>query len=273
MYGQTGPLAGLPGYGLTLTGAAGISHLAGWPDRPPQPSGSYTDFVVPKFNVLAIVAALDYRRRTGRGQYLDASQLEATLHFQTSMLLDYTVNDREMGRIGNRAVHAAPHGVYRCQGEDNWCAIAVIGDRAWHHFCEVLDQKEWLVDARFATLPARLENVDELDSLIEERTIHRTAEEWMLLLQEAGVSAGVAQNGRRLDQDPQLKHRHYYWEMDHSEMGRVSYSGMPIRMSATPYKITRGAPRLGEHTAYVCTEILKMSDEEFIQLLSEEVLE
>lgn len=95
----------------------------------------------------------------------------------------------------------------------------------------------------------------------------------MRSMQDAGVSAGVAQNGEQLDSDPQLKHRHYYWELDHSEMGKMSYSGSSIKMSATPYQIMQGAPCLGEHTEYVCTEILKMSNEDFVQLLNEGVFE
>jgi benzylsuccinate CoA-transferase BbsF subunit len=204
MYGQTGPLAELPGFGLTLTGASGISHLAGWPDRPPLPSGAYTDFVVPKFNVLAIVSALDYRHRTGKGQYIDASQFEAALHFVSPVLLEYTGNGRELERIGNKSTYTAPHGVYSCKGENRWCAIAVTGDHEWERFCEVIGQKEWREDARFATMLARLENAEILDALIEGWTKDRTAEEVMDLMQDAGISAGVVQNGEQLDRDPQL---------------------------------------------------------------------
>jgi benzylsuccinate CoA-transferase BbsF subunit len=273
MYGQTGPFTSLPGFGLTLTGASGISHLAGWPDRPPLPSGAYTDFVVPKFNVLALISALDYRRRTGKGQYLDISQLEAALHFQIPVLLEYTANGRELGRIGNRSVYAAPQGVYRCRGENRWCAISIESDEEWNNFCVAVDRGEWIEDSRFATRMARMENLEQLNILIEEWTQDCEAEEVMRILQNAGVSAGAAQNGEQLDKDPQLKHRQYYCELDHSEMGKVSYSGFSMKMSATPYEIKRGAPRLGEHTEYVCSEILKMTNEEFVQLLNEGVFE
>jgi benzylsuccinate CoA-transferase BbsF subunit len=273
MYGQTGPFARLPGFGLTLTGASGISHLAGWADRPPLPSGAYTDFVVPKFNVLALLAALDYRRRTGKGQYLDVSQLEAALHFQIPVLLEYTANGRELERIGNRSPYAAPQGVYRCKGENNWCALSVESEQDWENFCRVMDKQVWVDDPRFATSLARQENLEPLNKLIEEWTQHLDAEEVMNLLQNGGVSAGVAQNGEQLDRDPQLKHRNYYCQLDHPEMGPFSYSGFSMKMSATPYEITRGAPRLGEHTEYVCSEILKMTDEEFVQLLNEGVFE
>lgn len=271
MYGQTGPLAQLPGFGLTLTAASGISNLTGWPDRAPQPSGEYTDFVVPRFNVLALMSALDYRRRTGEGQYLDISQMEAALHFMTPVLLDYSVNKRELSRTGNHSEFAAPHGVYRCRGEDSWCAIVVTSDYEWATLCDAIGQKQLAEDPRFATLMARLNHLDELDNLIENWTMEHSAKDVMEILQTAGVSAGVAQSGRQLDSDPQLKHRHYYWEMEHPEMGRMSYSGMPIKMSKTPYRITRGAPCLGEHTAYICMELLNMPGDDFAQLMNDGV--
>jgi benzylsuccinate CoA-transferase BbsF subunit len=273
MYGQSGPLAQLPGFGLTLTAASGISNLTGWPDRTPQPSGEYTDFVVPRFNVLALMGALDYRRRTGKGQYLDISQMEASMHFMAPVLMDYSVNGRDVGRMGNSSENAVPHGVYKCQGDDSWCAIGVTNDSEWHAFCYAIDRQEWCDDPRFATLSGRKKNEDELNKLIEEWTMTGKAKEIMQLLQQAGVSAGVAESGEQLDSDPQLKHRHYYWEMDHPEMGKMSYSGMPIKLSETPYSITRGAPCLGEHTAYVCMELLKMSGEEFAHLVSEGILQ
>ena len=273
MYGQTGALANLPGFGLILTGAAGISHLAGWPDRAPLPSGSYTDFVAPKFNVLAIVAALDYRRRTGKGQYLDASQFESVLHFLTPALLDYTVNGRELVREGNKSPYTAPHGVYRCLGENRWCAIVVNNDEEWESFCNVLDRTDLVNNPKFSTKLARLDNADELDVLIETWTQNLSADEVMNRLQQADISAGAALNGEQLDSDPQLNHRHYYWEVDHSEMGKMSYSGLSMKMSENPYKVSRGAPQLGEHTEYVCTEILNMSTEEFIDMLNDGVFE
>jgi len=273
MYGQTGPFAKLPGFGLTLTAASGISHLVGWPDRPPLPSGAYTDFVVPKFNVLAIAAALDYRSRTGKGQYLDISQLEAALHFLAPILLDYSANRRELGRIGNKSTITAPHGVYRCKEADSWCAIAVTNDEEWESLCRIVAKPELTEDPRFATGAARLESADELDLLIEDWTSNQTADDVMSLLQAAGISAGKALNGEQLDNDPQLEHRNYYQELDHPVMGRMSYSGMPVKMSATPYHITRNAPCLGEHTEYVCTQMLGMSDAEFTQLVSAGVFE
>ncbi|MFC2034467.1 CaiB/BaiF CoA transferase family protein, partial [Chloroflexota bacterium] len=131
MQGQTGPWAQSPGLGSHLAGLMGFNEIAGWPDREPAELGVYTDYVAPQISALAIMAALDYRRRTGKGQYFDFSQGEASLHFLGPLLLDYSVNKRVATRMGNRYPYAAPHNAYRCRGEDRWCAIAVFTDEEW----------------------------------------------------------------------------------------------------------------------------------------------
>ena len=118
----------------------------------------------------------------------------------------------------------------------------------------------------------RLENVDKLDKLVEEWTVEHSPEEVVSLMQGAGIAAGVVQGGQDLDEDPQLKHRHFYWDFDHPEIGNFTYTGMPARLSKTPYEM-KPAPRLGEHNEYVYTQLLGMSDEEFVQLMAEGVFE
>jgi benzylsuccinate CoA-transferase BbsF subunit len=267
MYGQTGPYAQQGGYGATLVALSGICQLTGWPDGPPmQPIWVYPDFAVPRLGVLAVVAALDYRRRTGKGQYLDLAQQEGMLQYVSPALLEYHVNGREMKRMGNRLSYAAPHGVYRCKGEFRWCAIAVFSDEEWRSLCQVMGNLIWAQDPELATVSGRLKNVEKVDRLVEEWTIKQTAEEVMSLLQGAGVAAGVVQNGQDLCQDPQLRSRSYYRELEHPTLGKFVYSGLPVRMSKTPYE-TKRSPCFGEHTEYICREFLGMSDEEFIALM------
>ena len=132
MLGRGGPLETQPGFGPVLSSLAGLTNITGWPDRDPvNPYGAYTDFIAPRFGVAAILAALDYRNRTGEGLHLDMSQLETALHFSAPLLLDCAVNDREAARRGNRDTGAAPHGVYPCQGDDRWIAIACVSDAQW----------------------------------------------------------------------------------------------------------------------------------------------
>ena len=272
--GQTGPEAQQAGFGLELVSRGGFTHFTGWPDQEAVGVGyPYTDTVTPPLAVVAIMAALDYRRRTGRGQYIDLSQHEVAVQHLAPAILDYTVNGREGGRTGNRHPHAAPHGAYRCQGDDRWCTIAVFNDEEWGAFCEVIGEPAWTKQPRFDTLPARKENEDELDRLVENWTTKFTPEEVMHKMQAAGIAAGVVQSGKDLIEDPQLEHRHHFWYLNHPEMGTCAYDGPPFRLSETPAELNMPAPCLGEHTDYVCTQILGMSDEEFIGLLNEGVFE
>jgi len=124
--GQNGPHAHFRGYGNLAAGLAGFYSVTGWPDgNPSAPNGAYSDFINPRFHVPLLIAALDYQRRTGKGQYIDMSQFEVSLQFEMPVILDYMVNGRVLGRRGNRDDMACPHGAYPCQGDDRWCVIAV----------------------------------------------------------------------------------------------------------------------------------------------------
>jgi len=216
-----------------------------------------------------VIGALDYRGRTGRGQYIELSQLEAAIHCLETAILDYTVNGREQGRIGNRHPQASPHGAYRCLGDDRWCAIAVFTEQEWRSFCRVVGNPPWTGDSRFATLADRLENADELDCLVEEWASRQSAERVMDLMQAAGIAAGVVKNSQDLHADPQLKHRNHYRVLDHPEIGPSTYDMPAYRLSKTPTQLTMPAPCLGEHNQFVCSEFLRISDEDFVELLAE----
>ena len=163
MQGQTGPHARHPGSGHKLTALAGISSITGWPDRSPGNILAYTDFIGPRFNVIAILAALIYRRRTGKGQYLDMSQYENSVHFIAPQILDYAANNRVAERMGNQCAYAAPHNAYRCVGDDRWCVIAAFSDEEWQSFCRVIGNPSWTADTGFSTLAGRKQNETELD--------------------------------------------------------------------------------------------------------------
>src|SRR5215813_7261663 len=176
LMGQTGPLAQFAGFGNLAAALSGFFSLTGWPDRPPAgPFGAYTDYVAPRFTAVAILAALDYRRRTGQGQYIDQSQAESTLHFLAPAILDYTVNGRVQERVGNRDPAMAPHGVYPAAGADCWIAIAVGNDQHWQALCAVLERPALLHDERFATPEARLAHQDALDAIVAAWTKDREA--------------------------------------------------------------------------------------------------
>ena len=275
MQGAGGPHGDFGGFGFVITPLAGVSHLSGFSQREPVGLGTnYTDYVInPGHATIATLAALHYHNRTGKGQLIEVAQVESSICAVSTAILDYTANGRVDTREGNRLGHAAPHGAYRCAGDDRWCAVAVFTDDEWRALCRAMGEPEWAQEERFATLQARKENEDELDLLIEGWTALHSAEEVMETLQAAGVPAGVVQSARDvLENDPHLKARGYYVYLDHPEAGRTAYDGPGFRLSKTPGRLLSPAPMLGEHTAQVCSEVLGMDDEEMAQLVMESVL-
>ena len=279
--GQDGPDAAQPGYASLLHALCGINQINGWPDLPPTDiADAYGDLIGVWYGLAALLAALDRRRVTGRGTYIDLSQFDAAVNFVAPVILDYLVNGRSAGPEGNCSAEAAPHGVYACaadpaaapESDDRWCAIAVYNDEQWRALVEVMGRPAWVKDVRFSSEAARRANADALDALIEEWTRPRNAEEVMRLLQGAGVPAAVAATAYDLFQDPQLRHREHFVRLDHPEMGRRSYDAPSFRLSRTPHELRR-APLLGEHTHFVATELLGYTDEEFATLLAEGVFE
>lgn len=262
--GQTGPHAKFAALGIPLVGLAGFSQFLGWPDGSPLPFPmAYTDALSPRLAAAALIAALIYKRRTGKGQCIDVSQVESSLQFLTPMILNYTANGKEGQLLGNSHPSAAPHGIYKCKGEERWCAISASTDRQWQAFCDVLQNPAWTKEAKFATLSGRKENESELNRLIESWTVNKSPEEVMVKMQAAEVPAGVVKDARDLYEDPQLRARQLFWETKHKELGKFTSLGQAFRLSKTPAKLSIASPLLGEHTEYVCTELLGMSAEQF----------
>jgi len=271
--GNTGPWRDYSGFGPTIQAFSGITYLTSFPGKPPLGLGtSYADHIAGLLACLALLGALEYRQRTGEGQYIDVSQVEAMASLSGDAILDYTVNARQVEAVGNSSTEAAPHGVYRCGGDDRWCAIAVFTDDEWRGFKRVLGNPPWTEDKRFATLSGRLENTEELDRLVEGWTSEHTAEEVMALLQGQGVAAGVVQDASNLAEDPQLKERGFFIELDRPELGKTISDAAPIRLSDTPARYIRAAPVLGQDNNYVYGELLGMSQAELVGLKEQGVI-
>ena len=270
--GHTGPLAQLHGTGYHLVGYGGFSTLTGFPDREPMPLMPYTDFVAPPFGVAAILGALDYRKRTGKGMYIDISQTEASLHFLGPSLLDYSANGRIAQRHGNFNPHAAPHGAYRCRDDDRWCAIAVFSEEQWQAFLRAIGNPDWAADAKFASLAERNRNLEELDRRVGEWTSERSPEEIVQRLQGAGIPVAEVKGGKDLAEDPQLAYRNFFQRFEHQELGEMMTNRSPSVYSDADSSVPRGAPTLGQDTEYVCTQILGMSDEELLALIEADAL-
>lgn len=284
MQGYSGPHRDFLGFGQVLTPVTGYNHLSGFPNRTPIGLGTnYPDYVInPGHTLVAIMAALRYRRRTGKGQHIECAQVESSVSPLGTAVLDYTANGRVQSRTGNGLPYAAPHGAFRCQplspgsaapADEQWIAIACFNDEEWRALVEAMGNPDWARDGKFGSFEGRKENERELAEGIGAWTSDKKAGTLMEELQKRGVPAGVVQSAREMLADEHLKERGYYVYLDHPETGRAAYDGPPFKLSRTPGRLRSPAPLLGQHTEQVCKEILGLSDEEIADLLVAGVLQ
>jgi crotonobetainyl-CoA:carnitine CoA-transferase CaiB-like acyl-CoA transferase len=274
LMGQTGPHATFAGFGNLAAAVTGFYDLTGWPDRAPAgPWGAYTDYIAPRYGAIAVLAALEHRRRTGEGQYIDLAQGEAALHFLAPALLDVAVNGRVPTRAGNRDPDRAPHGVYPCAGEDRWVAIAVESDAAFRALCDVLGRPELAADPRYATLPGRLAHQDELDAAVSRWTSRHDMHAAERVLQERGIAASAVQNAAEIVVDPQLVHRGHYRELPHPEAERTVMEQSRFHLSRAPARTVETAALTGADNQHVLQEILGYDDERITELVIAGALE
>ncbi len=272
--GQSGPHAHHAGFGSQLSSLAGFTHLTGYPDGPPQILyGPYIDYIAVAYGAVAILAALDYRDRTGKGNYIDTAQYETGLQFLAPLLLDYKVNGKVAKRNGNREPGAAPHGAYPCKGEDSWCALSVFSQPEWKSLCRAMGDPAWTRQGRFATLQARKEHEDELDEKIGAWTSGFTPQEITEKLQAAGIRAGIVNTMKELYNDPQLQHRNQWVELEHPEIGTMHYQRPPFILGKTSSGPGRRDPLLGEHNGYFYQELLGLSEKEYQELVNQGVID
>ena len=264
LFGQTGPLERYAGFGTMGASLAGFTDLTGWPDRPPAgPFGAYTDYPSPRFALCALLAALEHRRGTGEGQYLDFAQAEASVHFLTPAVLDRGVNGSSTSRQGNADLDMAPHGVYPCAGDDNWVAVACRDDADWAVLAPLIGRDDLVTVAA----PSRLTRRRELDELVGSWTRRRRADEVEAELIAAGVPCHTVQNSAECHADPQLRHLGHYVELPHPEHGMITFEGCRIGLSETPARVGRTPPFLGQDTIEVLTELLGYDGDRVGELL------
>ena len=269
-FGRTGPWKDYVSYGQTLQAWSGFTVLTGFPDTDPcGPASAYSDAVAGMAGAQAVLLALIHRARTGEGQLIDLSQFEALSSLLETLVLDLSVNDSggRVQRTGNLPPHGggAPHGAYRCQGEDRWVAIAVFTEQKWRAFADAIGGPPWTKDRRFGSAGDRLRHAEELDRLVEGWTLQHAPEEVMKLLQAAGVAAGVVQTGPDLADDPQLKHRGFFRRVLDAQGVSRTIEGAPYKLSRTPEGTLRGAPDFAADQTYVLREVLGMSDDELAE--------
>ena len=271
--GRTGPDKDHVAYAPTIHAYSGMCSLTGYTGRPPNMMGAmWVDAMAAQTAAFATLAALNHRAVTGEGQHIDVSMTEVMLSLLPEAVTDYAMNRRVRGREGNRDDIMAPHGCYRCRGDDKWVAIAVSSDEEWRSLCQVIGRPEWMEDERFSDEFSRWRNQDELDRLITEWTRGHTHYEVMGILQRAGVACGPSANPAELATDPHLKERDFFVEIEHPEMGKGIYGRLPLRIDGAHIGNYSTAPLLGEHNDYVFGELLGIPRREMERLIEEEII-
>ena len=272
-FGMTGPHRNHVSYGTNIEPTAGFSNLIGYSDSMPYKSGeAYPDPNAGIHAVGAVLTALFYRRRTGRGQFIDLSQNEAAVGLIGESLLAFSMNREEPVRTGNRHPYYAPHGCYRCRGEDRWVTIAVTSDEEWNAFRDAMGNPPWAREEKFADQFSRWQHLEEMDAHISRWTAERDYMEVMHTLQTSGVPAGAVFTNQDIVEDPHLKERGYFWEIPHSKAGTLPFPGAPMRLSKTPCRLRMPAPLLGEHNRYVLQELVGVPAEGVARLEVEEAI-
>lgn len=278
-YGKTGPDSSYISWGPNIETLSGLSNLSSFSHRNcTMTQFAYPDPLAALYGLFAIMCALAYREKTGQGQQINISQLEATVASIGDVLLEVFADDKEPEKPGNASLSHAPQGCYRCSdgvdGDERWCAISVVSEQQWQDFCVVLQSPQWINDKRFESLEKRRANQQELDKLIERCTIKHAPYQLMHALQGASVAAGVVQNVE--DQwlrDPQLKARHFFEEIPHEKKGAVIATGLPLGLTATPGKTLHAGRAIGSDNQAVFCQLLGLSEFEYHSLLAEGVVE
>jgi crotonobetainyl-CoA:carnitine CoA-transferase CaiB-like acyl-CoA transferase len=226
---------------------------------------SYGDPTAGLHGAVAVLAALLHRQRTGEGQFIDLSQMESMIALLPEGVMDFAMNRTQPPRRGNRDPHMAPHGVFRCRGDQRWVAIAVRDEPEWKRFAQAISMPALGDEMRFHDLRSRKANEGALEEIITTWTTERSDTEVVQLLQSYGIPAASTFNSRDLAEDPHLQQLGLFVELEHPEVGRQMHIGMPWRMSGTPTKVEKAAPCLGEDTDSVM-QLLGYSKEEVAEL-------
>jgi len=276
-WGLTGPLKSWVAWGWQLLAYTGIMRLWGYPDSPMETRCkiAWPDRVGSVTMALGVLAALEYRARTGKGQFIEAGMLEAQGAMMGPAILDYTVNGNEwdaMGYAETLGAPYAPYGVYPCRGEDSWIIIACSGDQEWRKMVSVIGPTSWAADAKFATKVGRQEARAKLDRKLSQWTCKCTAKQVFRLLQEAGVAAGIPSSGEDLFHDIHLRARGHIVETESQPWGKITHHGLPGVPSLSVADAARPAPWIGANNDQVFGEILGLTKERIDSLTKAEAI-
>ncbi len=273
--GHSGPWQNMVAFGPTVQSLGGLSRLTSFETRTPIGLGfSYADIISGLYGALAILASIEYRKNTGQGQYIDLSEYEAVCTLIGTSLLNTQVNKTSAAPHGNNAHDfiAAPHGCYRCKGQDRWCAIAVFTEPEWHKLLDIMGNPGWAEENKFSSFSNRQIHAKELNHFIEQWTHNLRARHVMNLLQTAGIFAGVVQNAHDLAHDPQLHARSFFVPFKHLVSGNIITDTYPFHFYDNPENAWKRAPLLGEDNLYVYKELLGLTDSEYLELIEKKII-
>ena len=271
-FGTSGPWRNYVTYGPNIEMVSGMPTISGYPGGEPMMTGYIADPMAGLMGAVAVMTALQHRRCTGEGQRIDMSQMEAVTTFMGGPIMEYAMNKRLPPRRGNRHPVNAPHGVYRCQGDDQWVTITVSSEEEWTRFCGTIGNPQWTQESRFTDNQGRCRNHDDLDRLITEWTSNRDKHEVTELLQGAGVAATPVLSYADTLSNAHLEERGFYETITRPVTGTHPYPGFPAKLSETPTSIRMPAPTLGRDNEYVLKGILGMTADEIKQLEEEEII-
>ncbi len=272
-YGTSGPEKDFVSYGPPQVAQSGLSELTGYVGGDPMMAGfSYGDPNGGVHAACAVMSALLYRETSGEGQYIDLSQWEAAIMLLPEAVMDFSMNQKQPERQGNRDSYMAPHGVFRSKGEDRWVSISIRNDEDWARFCKVTGNEDLISDTRFATLELRKDHEPELEDLVTAWTQERTAEEATAVLQMANVAAYPSVDAIDMVNSSHVGARDFFVELEHPEVGKRRHMGIPWKMSMTPCEVQRPAPCLGQDTDAVLSEIAGLSRDEIEGLRRRDIL-
>lgn len=253
-FGADGPFADRPGLDQIIQGVSGLMSVTGFEGGDPVRAGiPIADLLTGLFGAYGVLAALQARERTGRGQEVNTSLLEAMVGTMGFQAVRYLNGGGVPPPAGNHHPINAPYGVFKAK--DGYLTLGATGEKRWPLFCRLLGQEDWLEDPRFRTNGDRYENRLVLAELIEARLQERTIDEWERQFNEAGIPAGPVYTLDCALNHPQVRHRGMVVERPHPELGTVSLLGLPVKFSETPGDVYRIPPSLGEHTDEIMRSI------------------
>lgn len=270
-FGHTGPYSQRPAYDVIVQGMGGIMSITGQPGGPPTRVGaSIGDITAALFTAIGVLAALNVREKTGKGQKVDVAMLDCQVAILENAISRYFVSGKSPEPIGNRHPSITPFSSFKTK--DGFVIIAIGNDNLWAKFCSVVERTELIDDTRFKTNPDRTKYWNELEPILNEIFSEKTTDEWLEVLEKAGIPCGPINDVERVVKDPQIKAREMLVELEHPVAGKMKVPGIPVKFSETPGQIENPAPLLGQHTEEILAGMLGFSDNEIENLRANKII-